>query len=165
MAIGEVQPSTSTILEALNRVMDPEIPVVSIVEMVLIRDVSVRRDGVTVKMTPTFSGCPALHVIKADIENCIRDMGIENVKVETVLDPPWTSDWISDLARAKLKQFGLAPPSRHGGRVELTFYDTVVCPYCDSQNTNIKNDFGPTLCRANCYCNNCQQPFEQFKAL
>jgi ring-1,2-phenylacetyl-CoA epoxidase subunit PaaD len=165
MTIQEVKPSAPAIMEALNQVMDPEIPVISIVEMGLIRDVTVRQDGVTVKMTPTFSGCPALHVIKADITDCVRDLGFENVNVETVLDPPWTSDWISDHARDKLKKFGLAPPARHGGRVELTFYDTVACPYCDSQNTQLKNDFGPTLCRAICYCNNCRQPFEQFKAL
>jgi ring-1,2-phenylacetyl-CoA epoxidase subunit PaaD len=165
MTIKEIQPSASRIMEALDEVMDPEIPVISIVEMGLIRDVSVGEDGVVVKMTPTFSGCPALHVIKAEILRCVIALGIQRVEVETVLDPPWTSDWISDPGREKLKHFGLAPPARHGGRVELTIFDPVICPYCDSQNTVRKNAFGPTLCRAIYYCNECQQPFEQFKAL
>jgi ring-1,2-phenylacetyl-CoA epoxidase subunit PaaD len=157
--------SSSRILEALEKVMDPEIPVISIVEMGLIRDVSVEQDRVTVQMTPTFSGCPALQTIKDDIEHCVRDLGGETVVVETVLDPPWSSDWITDQGREKLRKFGLAPPPKHGGRIEVTFFESATCPYCDSQRTVIKNDFGPTLCRSIYYCNSCQQPFEQFKAL
>ncbi len=159
------QPTTSEVMEALDQVMDPEIPVVSVIGMGLIRDVSVTDDGVTVQLTPTFSGCPALHVIRADIESKVRSLGVDHVTVETVLNPPWTSDWISEEARSKLKAFGLAPPPVHGGRVELIFFDQVNCPYCDSEDTILKNGFGPTLCRAIYYCRACQQPFEQFKAL
>jgi ring-1,2-phenylacetyl-CoA epoxidase subunit PaaD len=151
--------------EALQGVKDPEIPVVSVVEMGIVRDVSVSGDQVMVKITPTFSGCPALHVIKADIEASILRLGADNVNVETVLFPPWISDWISEEARRQLKAFGLAPPPTHGGRLEITFYNVAACPYCDAADTVIKNTFGPTLCRAIYYCNNCQQPFEQFKAL
>ncbi|HET6444940.1 MAG TPA: 1,2-phenylacetyl-CoA epoxidase subunit PaaD [candidate division Zixibacteria bacterium] len=165
MVSNNKQLSPSTILEALEKVMDPEIPVISIVEMGLIRNVSVGQVHITVQMTPTFSGCPALQTIKADIERCVRDLGGEKVVVETVLDPPWSSDWITDQGREKLRKFGLAPPPKHGGRIEVTFFESAACPYCDSQRTVLKNDFGPTLCRSIYYCNSCQQPFEQFKAL
>jgi ring-1,2-phenylacetyl-CoA epoxidase subunit PaaD len=154
------------IWQALEEVKDPEIPVVSVVEMGIVRDVTVDDDGtVVVKMTPTFSGCPALHVMRADIERKVREVGATAVRVETVLDPPWTSDWISDAARQKLKAFGLAPPQKHGGRLEITFYELARCPYCDSADTTLTNSFGPTLCRAIYTCSHCRQPFEQFKAL
>ncbi|MDX1665064.1 MAG: 1,2-phenylacetyl-CoA epoxidase subunit PaaD [Candidatus Promineifilaceae bacterium] len=154
-----------TIWEALEAVKDPEIPVVSVVEMGIVRDVTIEEGRVTVTMTPTFSGCPALHVMHDDIEAQVRALGVEDVTVETTLHPPWTTDWITEEAREKLKAFGLAPPRRHGGNLPITFYDTVTCPYCDSDNTVVQNTFGPTLCRAIYTCNNCQQPFEQFKAL
>jgi ring-1,2-phenylacetyl-CoA epoxidase subunit PaaD len=153
------------IWQALEAVKDPEIPVVSVVELGVVREVSVDGDAVVVKMTPTFSGCPALHVIEREIEAKVRSLTTGEVTVETVLYPPWTTDWITEGARQKLKDFGLSPPMRHNGRLEITFYNLADCPYCDSANTTIKNTFGPTLCRAIYYCNNCQQPFEQFKAL
>ena len=153
------------IWKALNDVPDPEIPVVSLVEMGIVRDVTLLPNSVEVTMTPTFSGCPALKVMENDIAAKLHEIGIENVTICTTLSPPWTTDWISDEARAKLKSFGLAPPAKHGGNIEITFFDPIACPYCDSTNTTIKNSFGSTLCRAIHYCNNCQQPFEQFKAL
>ena len=165
MATNRNSLSALRITRALDQVMDPEIPVVSVVDMGIIRDVTVNDEGVTVKMTPTFSGCPALEVIKSEIAKCVRDLGEDRVCVETVLDPPWTTDWITENAREKLKGFGLAPPKRHKGRLEVTFFHNVDCPYCDSSQTTLKNAFGPTLCRSIYYCNACQQPFEQFKAL
>jgi ring-1,2-phenylacetyl-CoA epoxidase subunit PaaD len=92
-------------------------------------------------------------------------MGVTAVSVETVLSPPWSSDWITPAARAKLKEFGLSPPPRHGGNLHVVLLDVAPCPYCDSTNTTLKNSFGPTLCRAIYYCRSCQQPFEQFKPL
>ena len=154
------------ILQALQEVKDPEIPVVSVVEMGIVRDVLVTEKGVTVKMTPTFSGCPALEVMRRDIEARVKQMGIEDVTVETVLYPPWTSDWITGEAREKLRQFGLAPPPHHGGNlIAVASLDVAQCPRCGSKNTVIKNSFGPTLCRMIWYCNDCQDPFEQFKPL
>ncbi len=154
------------IWQALDQVKDPEIPVVSLVEMGIVRDVAVEPGGaVTVTITPTFSGCPALEVMKTDIVEHLRAMGIERVKVETTYTPPWTTDWISDEARAKLKAFGLAPPPLHGGNFEIVLMDAVACPYCGSARTSLRNSFGPTPCRMIYYCNNCQQPFEQFKPL
>lgn len=153
------------IWQALDEVKDPEIPVISVVEMGIIREVDIDLGRVTVKMTPTFSGCPALHVIRANIERQVRGLGVATVRVETVLYPPWSSDWMTVDARQKLKAFGIAPPPMHGGNVEVTFFELADCPYCESENTSVKNDFGPTLCRAIYFCNDCQQPFEQFKAL
>jgi len=151
------------IWRALDDVKDPEIPVVSVVEMGIVRDVAVADGKVAVTMTPTFSGCPALHVMKADIEKRVRKLGAENVEVRVTLNPPWTTDWITEEARAKLKAFGLAPPPKHGGDFNVIFLDSAVCPFCGSTDATLKNTFGPTLCRTIYYCNTCQQPFEQFK--
>lgn len=170
MSDGEVALTGDDIWQALQEVKDPEIPVVSVVEMGIVRDIMVSAHAasgeiVRITITPTFAGCPALHVMREDIERRVRALGVASVSVETVLHPPWSSDWITEAGRRKLKTFGLAPPPRHGGNLPITFYEPVVCPYCASSNTAIKNTFGPTLCRAIYYCNDCQQPFEQFKAL
>lgn len=156
-----------SIWEALNEVKDPEIPVVSLVEMGIVRDVNLDETGhVIIKMTPTFSGCPALDVMRRDIIAKIEALGFNDVKVEMVLNPPWSTDWIEEAARLKLKQFGLAPPPRHGGDSNvILFFDEVLCPRCNSTNTALQNSFGPTLCRAIYTCNDCREPFEQFKPL
>jgi len=150
---------------ALEDVKDPEIPVVSVVEMGIVREVAVDGDRVVVTMTPTFSGCPALRVMEDDIANRVRALGVTKVEVRIILSPPWSTEWITEKARAKLKSVGLAPPPRHDGDLSLVLMELVACPYCDSKNTSIRNTFGPTLCRAIFYCNACQQPFEQFKPL
>jgi ring-1,2-phenylacetyl-CoA epoxidase subunit PaaD len=155
--------SVDQIWQALDQVKDPEIPVVSVVEMGIVRSVRIAGETVTVVMTPTFSGCPALQVMKDAIACCIRQMGAAEVDVRVALSPRWTSDWISDPARQKLKAFGLAPPPRHGGRAEVVFLEPAACPYCGSHDTTVKNTFGSTLCRAIDYCNACRQPFERFK--
>ncbi|MDH5506599.1 MAG: phenylacetate-CoA oxygenase subunit PaaJ [Anaerolineae bacterium] len=153
------------IWQALEAVKDPEIPVVSLVEMGIIRDVAFQQDAVVVTMTPTFSGCPALKVMADDITTCLKNLGADDIRIETVFDPPWTSEWIKPAAREKLKGIGLAPPPRHNGDFQIVLLDPVACPYCDSENTSMRNSFGPTPCRMIFYCNNCQQPFEQFKPL
>lgn len=151
------------IWQLLDGVKDPEIPVASVVEMGIVREVSLDGDRVHVKMTPTFSGCPALKVMQTEIEAALRDAGAAGVQVTITNHPPWSSDWITPEARLKLKEFGLAPPPMHAGNIELALVDVVACPYCDSQNTGLKNSFGATLCRAIFFCNDCRQPFEQFK--
>lgn len=152
--------------EALAGVMDPEIPVVSVVEMGIIRDVDVGPGGVVVTMTPTFSGCPALDVMRRDIEAAVRGLGAENVAVRVVLHPAWTTEWITEAGREKLRQFGLAPPPRHSGDpTTVAFFDLAECPRCGSTNTSLRNAFGPTLCRMIWYCNECRDAFEQFKPL
>ena len=153
----------------LESVPDPEIPVVGIVEMGIVRYVSITNGSVEVTMTPTFSGCPALHVIRDSIENAIRDLGIESVEVKTVLSPPWSTDWITEEAKQKLKEYGITPPvaaPKHNGEnlIQLDV-SPMICPRCDSINTETKNTFGPTLCKSIHYCNNCNEPFESFKAI
>lgn len=151
--------------QTLEEVKDPEIPVISVVEMGIIQGVEVGREGVAVTMTPTFAGCPAIELMCQSIREQLASLGVESVSVNVSLDPPWTSDRISPAGREKLKTIGLAPPMRHGGIIELDLLEVVRCPYCDSADTNMENPFGPTLCRALYYCNSCQQPFEKFKAL
>lgn len=158
-------PSQDQIWQALEDVKDPEIPVVSVVEMGIVREVQVEDDRVTVIMTPTFSGCPALHVMKAGIEERVKRLGFANVAVTVALSPRWTTDWITEAARIKLKAFGLAPPPHHNNDINVFFLETATCPYCDSPDSTLKNTFGPTLCRTIYYCNSCQQPFEQFKPI
>lgn len=158
--------TASDVWRVLERVMDPEIPVVSVVEMGIIREVEITPAGVFVTMTPTFSGCPALDVMRRDIEAAARDLGVDQVTVRTVLNPAWSTEWISETGRAKLREFGLAPPPRHGGDVAaVTFFDLAECPRCGSTNTSLRNAFGPTLCRMIWYCNDCRDAFEQFKPL
>ena len=152
------------IWQALDEVKDPEIPVVSVVEMGIVRDVSISSGKVVVTITPTFSGCPAMHVIKTSIQERLLRLGV-SAKVRETLTPAWSSDWITDEARQKLKEFGLAPPPKHGSDLTILFSESAACPYCDSENTALKNSFGPALCRMIYYCNDCQQPFEQFKPL
>ena len=155
----------TAVYDALKTVMDPEIPVISLLEMGIIRNVVVENGRVEVTMTPTFSGCPALVEMETLIQEAITAIGNVEVLVHKQFNPPWTSDWISDEGRQKLKEFGLQPPDRHGGNLVMTFFDVVSCPRCDSQNTTLKNSFGSTLCRAIWYCNDCQDAFEQFKPL
>lgn len=150
----------------LDEVKDPELPVVSVVEMGIVREVEVGQEEVTVTITPTFSGCPALEVMRSDITATLKGAGVPEVNVRTVLSPPWSSDWISEEARAKLKAFGIAPPATQDQQAgNVMFYEPADCPYCGSSDTSIKNTFGPTLCKAIYYCNACQQPFEAFKRI
>jgi len=155
--------TSQQVWQILEEVKDPEIPVVSVVEMGLIRQVALSENHVLVRMTLTFAGCPALQVMRTEIEDRLRQAGAEEVQVQITLSPPWTTDWITAEARKKLKGFGLAPPPQHGGNFEKLLKMNAICPYCDSQNTQMKNDFGPTLCRVIYVCQECKQPFEQFK--
>lgn len=152
--------------QALEGVMDPEIPVVSVIDMGMIRAVEVTPAGVIVTMTPTFAGCPALETIRGAIDMAIRRLGAPAVTVHTVLNPPWSTEWISEAGREKLRRFGLAPPPRHQGDLAMvTLFDLAACPRCGSTHTSLTNTFGSTLCRMIWYCHDCRDAFEQFKAL
>lgn len=161
----ETLPDEQQVWQLLEQVKDPEIPVVSVVEMGIVRAVKLMETRVQVTMTPTFSGCPALQAMQGAIKNTLLEAGFDGVDIRITHNPPWTSDWITPEARQKLKKFGLAPPPMHAGSFEVLLMETVNCPYCDSSNTSVKNTFGSTLCRAIYYCNDCQQAFEQFKPL
>lgn len=160
--------SAAAVWEMLAAVNDPEVPVLSVVDLGIVRDVRVAEQGVTVVITPTYSGCPAMHIIEEDIVAALVAQGVSPVKIETVFSPAWTSDWISEEAKAKLVAYGIAAPGRaadDGGLVTLTRRAPVVCPYCKSTRTTLKSEFGSTACKSINYCNDCLQPFEQFKAI
>jgi len=163
--VGDEVITAEEVWQTLEQVKDPEIPVVSVVEMGIIQGVEVGEDRVVVTMTPTFAGCPAIELMRENICEQLAALGVPNVTVSVALHPAWTSDRITESGREKLKTIGLAPPARHGGFIELDLLETVHCPFCGSANTSRENPFGPTLCRALYYCNDCQQPFEKFKAL
>ncbi len=153
------------IWDALQEVKDPEIPSVSVVELGLVRQVGFEGSTLIVTLAPTFVGCPALDVMRSSIEGQLTDIGVDQVDVRLVFKPPWTSDWITPEGREKLKQIGLSPPPVHNGQLEQAIEAQSTCPYCESSKTELKNSFGSTLCRAIYFCNNCQQPFEQFKPI
>lgn len=164
--------STLTSLEvavwdALARVPDPEIPAVSVVEMGMVHDVRVEGSSVHVTMLPTFTGCPAIDIIKSDVGKAVAAVdGVEGTKVETTFEPPWTTDRITPEGRTKLRDFGLAPPGPSEGPVlitEIGLPRVAECPFCGSTDTENDNAFGPTPCRALYYCRACRNPFEQFK--
>ncbi|MGH2702611.1 MAG: 1,2-phenylacetyl-CoA epoxidase subunit PaaD, partial [Actinomycetota bacterium] len=163
--------STSTsvelaVWEALSSVPDPEIPAVSVVEMGMIKNVDVDGAHVTVMVLPTFTGCPAIPVIKDDVAAAVAAVeGVGDVLVDFSFDPPWTTDRISAEGRRKLKEFGLAPPTGEGPVLitSIGLPTHAECPFCGSTNTRNENPFGPTPCRALYYCDDCRNPFEQFK--
>jgi ring-1,2-phenylacetyl-CoA epoxidase subunit PaaD len=152
--------------EIAASVLDPEVPVLTIEDLGILR--SVRLDGadgaVTVTITPTYSGCPAMDAIRDDILAAFARAGRNDVRVEFVLAPAWTTDWISDEGRRKLEEYGIAPPeTRVTGRVSLTL--TLRCPQCGSPDTRELSHFGSTACKSLWVCNACREPFDHFKAL
>lgn len=156
----------AAIWEALAGVPDPEIPAVSIVDMGMIREVDVSGGRATVTVLPTFTGCPAIPIIKRDVAAAVAAVaGVEEVSVETSFSPPWTSDRITEQGRARLEEFGLAPPTGTGPVLitDIGLPAVAKCPFCGSTDTKNENPFGPTPCRALYYCNACRNPFEQFK--
>ena len=153
------------ILDALATVTDPEIPVLNVVDLGIIADVRIEDEVVCVDMTPTFVGCPALDVIRADIRRAVEATGEGNVSVNVVFDPPWTSDRMTENGRRVLKEFGLAPPGPKCGANESPDLKATSCPYCDSTETELESIFGQTLCRSIHYCKTCRQSFEHFKTV
>lgn len=154
------------ILEALQEVMDPEIPRLSVVDLGVITKIEVSDDNAaTVTMTPTFSGCPALHVMKDSIRERLKLLPLAGVEVRVSFETPWNSNRITDAGRVILREMGFAPPPKHDGYFELDVLEQVPCPFCASSNTTLQSPFGPTLCRSIHYCNSCLQAFEQFKPL
>jgi ring-1,2-phenylacetyl-CoA epoxidase subunit PaaD len=151
---------------ALDEIPDPEIPVISLVELGVIRDVAVDGDAVRISFTPTFMGCPALDAMQHLIEDRIRALGGEP-EVAIVLDDSWSTDRIGPAARAKLEEHGFAPPlPRAAGAATLVQLERgVPCPWCGSRDTRLENLFGPTPCRSLRYCAACRQPFEHFKTI
>ncbi len=154
------------IRELLEQVKDPEIPVISIRELGVLRDVKVEGDRVEVTITPTYSGCPAMDVMQQDVEQVLRAAGIERFNVKQVLSPAWSTDWISESGRKSLLEYGIAPPP-HTSDIRALKGDAPVtaCPQCGSTDTVLVSQFGSTPCKALYKCNACQEPFDLFKCL
>ncbi len=161
--------SRAEILQILDGVPDPEVPALSIVDLGIVRDVAVDESGVTVVVTPTYSGCPAMQVIEEEIVRTLEQRGAGTARIRTVYSPAWTTDWMSDDAKRRLEEYGIAPPApvAREGVTDLVSLRRrgVRCPFCHDVNTTEKSAFGSTACKALWYCNRCHQPFEAFKPL
>ena len=154
------------VLDLLENVKDPEVPVISVRELGVLREVEVTDDKVLVTITPTYTGCPAMDMMREDILKELHDAGITHVEVKQVLAPAWTTDWISDAGKAKLKAYGIAPPEKTADIRALKGEAPVVeCPQCGSKDTVMISAFGSTACKALWKCNSCLEPFDQFKCL
>ena len=166
----DARPTEADVRAVLATVPDPELPILSVVDLGVIHRVVVGPRGIDVAILPTFVGCPAIGVMQQQIGERLASLQIGRVDVEVSFDPPWTSDRITPAGRERLRLSGFAPPRLaptpvSAGLDELTVLTLAECPYCGSMNTTMENAFGPTLCRAIYHCADCRQPFEQFKRI
>ena len=146
--------NTDKIWELLNTVPDPEIPVISVVELGVIRNIEFINDSYLISITPTYSGCPAVKAFQDDIKTCLLNNGVDNFELKLIYSPAWTTDWMTENTKEKLLKYGISPPS-----------ETVICPQCKSTSTNTISDFGSTACKSFHSCKNCLEPFEHFKCI
>lgn len=149
--------SVGQVWEWLEQVPDPEIPVISVVDLGVIRDVTWRGDALEVTITPTYSGCPAMSVIALDVETELLKQGVANTVIKTKIAPAWTTDWLSDKGKARLEDYGIAPPKLAGGPER--------CPRCKSSDLEKISQFGSTPCKAQWRCEECLEPFDYFKCI
>jgi len=152
-----MRPTEEEIWAWLDTVPDPEIPVISVVDLGIVREVSWQGETLQVAVTPTYSGCPATSVISMDIETALRDRGLGDIRITTRISPPWTTDWLSDKGRARLEEYGIAPPREAGGPER--------CPRCKSTRVRRISQFGSTPCKAQWRCDDCLEPFDYFKCI
>lgn len=167
MSIPGAPRTRDDVYAILSTVMDPEVPVISVVDLGIIRDALVSQDSVRVTVTPTYSGCPAMREIESDIRSALEAAGVRNVVVDTVFAPAWTTDWIGPEAREKLRAYGIAPPGKAEPQGLVTLSRArprPACPFCGSTDTRLQSEFGSTACKAIHVCNSCKQPFDEFKA-
>lgn len=162
--------NVNKVYEWLADVTDPEVPVLTILDLGIVRDVQLLQTDndetiATITITPTYSGCPAMDVIGMNIRMALLSRGIKKVNIEMQLSPAWTTDWMSENGKAKLKEYGIAPPVRKASGTGLGLFedDNIACPRCGSEDTQLVSQFGPTSCKALYKCNNCHEPFEHFK--
>ena len=154
MQSTDISNQIENIWDFLNNVPDPEIPVISVVELGVIRDVRFENKLFQIDITPTYSGCPAVKTFTDDIRVCLKENGIRNFKINLVYSPAWTTDWMSEKTKEKLQEYGIAPPSK-----------VIACPLCLSENTELISEFGATACKAMHKCLDCLEPFEAFKCI
>ena len=159
--------SKESIFSLLSEIPDPEIPVISIVELGVIRDVIISGKDIEVIITPTYSGCPAMKQMEDDVRKKMQEQGFENIKITTVYNPAWTTDWLSEEAKLKLQKYGIAPPEE--STTDKSFLTGkpkhVTCPRCKSKNTVMISQFGSTACKALYKCNECLEVFDYFKCI
>jgi ring-1,2-phenylacetyl-CoA epoxidase subunit PaaD len=163
------QPVGLLTLEDIRRLLyavaDPEIPVLSIMDLGVVRDIKLEADGVEVQVSPTYTGCPATEVIEQMIVAKLKSNGVERVTIKRVLSPPWTTEWLSETGRQKLRHYGIAPPERAAGKRSLLGAAIVHCPRCSTERTTRVSEFGSTPCKASYKCDECLEPFEYFKCI
>ena len=154
------------IWQLLSTVTDPEVPVLTVMDLGIVRDVKVNDKQIEVIITPTYSGCPAMDMITMNIKLLLIEHGYKNVKVTSVLSPAWTTDWMSEEGKMKLKEYGIAPPNPKQQVCDDKLFaaaEAVQCPHCDSWHTRRISEFGSTACKALYQCNDCKEPFDYFK--
>jgi ring-1,2-phenylacetyl-CoA epoxidase subunit PaaD len=149
--------------DVVASVVDPEIPVLTIADLGVLRDVTIDGGRVEVSITPTYSGCPAMNMITLEVELALEREGFRDSTVRTVLAPAWTTDWMSEEGRRKLREYGIAPPQAASSRRALFGVDQVACPQCGSTDTELLSEFGSTSCKALWRCKKCREPFSYFK--
>jgi ring-1,2-phenylacetyl-CoA epoxidase subunit PaaD len=170
MTTTVTRPSLDEIRNWLGDVPDPEVPAVSVMDLGIVRDVQWSGDELVVAITPTYSGCPATSVIAFDIETALRQRGIENLRIERRLSPPWTTDWVTEEGKRRLEAYGIAPPAERAGGPSpferfLRKPLVIACPRCKSENTRRISEFGSTPCKAQYQCHDCLEPFDYFKCI
>lgn len=155
------------IFSILSEIPDPEIPVISIVELGVIRNVDIHDKNIGVTITPTYSGCPAMKQMEDDVRKKLQEQGFENIKITMQYAPAWTTDWLSEEAKLKLQKYGIAPPEE--STTDKSFitgkHKDITCPHCKSKNTVMVSQFGSTACKALYKCNNCMEAFDYFKCI
>lgn len=158
--------TTQQVWSLLETVTDPEVPVLSIIDLGIVRDVQVDGDTVSIVITPTYSGCPAMDVISISIRMTLLEAGFRTVEIKQALSPAWTTDWMTESGKEKLKAYGIAPPQYKPVVCEPELFGketAVQCPHCNSYNTRLVSQFGSTACKALYQCNDCKEPFDYFK--
>ncbi|MGE0562500.1 MAG: 1,2-phenylacetyl-CoA epoxidase subunit PaaD [Flavobacteriales bacterium] len=154
--------------EFLSEIPDPEIPVITIEELGVLREVEILSNKIVITITPTYTGCPAMKLFEDEIISTLKTKGLDNVEIKMVYSPAWTTDWMSENAKIKLEKYGIAPPI-NGTQDKGVLFDSgpkmVKCPQCKSTNTTLKSQFGSTACKALYSCNDCMEPFDYFKCI
>jgi ring-1,2-phenylacetyl-CoA epoxidase subunit PaaD len=159
--------SSSEVWNSLKEIPDPEIPVISIVDLGIVRNIFIKPDSIVVEITPTYSGCPAYEPIERDIVSKLKEKGFEKVEIKKRLSPAWTTDWMSEDAKEKLRKYGIAPPEKTTSDKNILMgrIKNIVCPHCGSEDTEMVSQFGSTACKALYKCHRCLEPFDYFKCI
>ena len=158
--------STDNVWQILGTVVDPEVPVLSVVDLGIIRDIKIKDNKIEVTITPTYSGCPAMDMISMNIRLALLEKGYKDIGIKTILSPAWTTDWMTETGKEKLKAYGIAPPNVKQAVCTpeaFTLEEAIQCPNCNSYHTKLVSQFGSTACKALYQCLDCKEPFDYFK--